>query len=234
MTDLPENLFANPVWHALQTKHRHFAVSAGEACRYPADVAPFVAIAEPSVIAMQQLHSLLMPKEPVWLIEESCPHIPELVFETTLKCLQLVLPEEVARPEPMMEIVSLSSEDAFEMVALTDIAFPGFFRRRTCEMGSYYGVRSGGELVAMGGERLMLDGYPEISGICTHPGHRGKGYAAELIWHLARKHRREGDISWLHVAVANQHAIDLYVRLGFRVVREITLHRISLRDSRQP
>src|ERR1700687_859690 len=98
MAALPERLFANPVWHALQTKHRHLAVSAGEACRYPADVAPFVAVAGASIAAMQQLHTLLTPGDPVWLIEESCPHIPELVFETTLQCLQLVLPEEVTPP----------------------------------------------------------------------------------------------------------------------------------------
>ena len=59
-------------------------------------------------------------------------------------------------------------------------------------MGSYYGVRSDGELKAMGGERLMLDGYAEISGVCTHPSHRGQGLAARLIWHLARSHRLDG------------------------------------------
>jgi hypothetical protein len=53
MTDLPESLFANPVLHALQTRHRHFAVSTGEACRYPADVAPFAAVARPSKSALQ-------------------------------------------------------------------------------------------------------------------------------------------------------------------------------------
>ncbi len=51
-------------------------------------------------------------------------------------------------------------------------------------MGSYYGVRSNGELVVMGGERLRLEGYPEISGVCTHPAHRGRGLAASLIWQL--------------------------------------------------
>src|ERR1700677_846865 len=76
MTDLPESLFANPVWHALQTKHRHFAVSAGDACRYPADVAPFAAVATPSTIALNQLHSLLTPGESVWLIGESYPRVP--------------------------------------------------------------------------------------------------------------------------------------------------------------
>lgn len=225
MSDLPENLFANPVWHALQTKHRHLAVSNGDACRYLADVAPFAAVATPSVEALQSLHSLLAPGEYVWLIGESYPGTPEVSFAETLECLQMVLPEDVEPPVPAFEIVPLSCANAPEMVALTDLAFPGFFRSRTCEMGSYYGVRADGELIAMGGERLMLDGYPEISGICTHPKHRGQGLAEGLIWHLVRNHRREGTVSWLHVSAANHHAIELYSRMGFKTVRKVTLHR---------
>src|ERR1035438_9769947 len=95
MDDLPASLFSNPAWHALQTKHRHLAVSAGDACRYPAEVAPFVAVAAPSPVALGQLHSLLAPGESTWLIGESYPHVPELSFEETLECLQMVLPEKV-------------------------------------------------------------------------------------------------------------------------------------------
>jgi ribosomal protein S18 acetylase RimI-like enzyme len=142
----------------------------------------------------------------------------------------MVLPEEVTPPGPTPEIVPLSCANAHEMVALTDLAFPGFFRSRTCDMGPYYGVRSEGELVAMGGTRLTLDGYPEISGVCTHPAHRGKGLAASLIWHLVRDHRRDGLVSWLHVSAQNHHAIELYLRLGFTTVRKVKLHRISRSD----
>jgi predicted GNAT family acetyltransferase len=230
MTDLPESLFANPVWSALHTKHRHFALTAGDACRYPADVAPFAAVASPNADALLQLHSLLVPGESVWIIGEHYRHLPELVFEQTLSCLQMVLPAEVTPAAPTIEILALSNDHAPEMVALTDLAFPGFFRARTCEMGSYFGIRFKGELVAMGGERLTLNGYPEISGICTHPDHRGKGFAENLIWHLAGNHRREGFISWLHVSATNQRAINLYRRMGFIEVRRVTLHLVSRKD----
>jgi GNAT superfamily N-acetyltransferase len=226
MSDLPEDLFANPVWHALHTRHRHFAESAGDACRYPADVAPFAAVATPTTSALQSLHSLLVPGEYVWLIGESYPSIADLPCAGTIECLQMVLPEAITPPDPNPVIVPLSCTHASEMVALTDIAFPGFFRSRTCAMGSYYGVRSEGELIAMGGERLTLDGYPEISGVCTHPAHRGKGLAASLIWEVVRKHRRDGDVSWLHVNAENHHAIELYKRMGFSIVRKVKLHRL--------
>jgi GNAT superfamily N-acetyltransferase len=202
-------------------------VSVGDACRYPAAVAPFAAIAAPSAIAMQQLYSLLDPGESVWLIGESYPQIAELSLDGTLECFQMLLPDEVPLPGPILEIVSLSGANAAEMVKLTTLAFPGFFRSRTYEMGSYHGVRSEGELIAMAGERLMLDGYAEIRGVCTHPGHRGKSYAAGLIWQLVRNHRRDRLTSWLQVGCANQRAIELYLRMGFKVIRKVTLHQIS-------
>ena len=126
-------------------------------------------------------------------------------------------------PQPGPQVRRLTAADAPAMVRLTDIAFPGFFRMRTCAMGSYYGVFEGDALIAMGGERLMLEGFPEISGVCTHPEHRGRGYAQQLIGQLMREHCRAGLRSWLHVGAANASAIALYSRLGFRVLNRVTL-----------
>jgi ribosomal protein S18 acetylase RimI-like enzyme len=226
--DLPAKLFTDPVWNALHTRQAHFAIGSGDACRYPADVAPFASVAAPTTAALQQLASLLTPGESVWIFGEQFPAIPELEFVQTIKCLQMVLPNEVIPPEPAPGILPLSAANAPEMVALTDLAFRGFFRARTCDMGTYYGIRHDDELVAMCGERMVLDGYPEISGLCTNPAYRGKGYAADLIWQLVRNHRSHGDTSWLHVTSTNSNAIALYHRLGFITAREVTLQRVCL------
>jgi predicted GNAT family acetyltransferase len=229
MHDLPENLFSNPVWRALHSRHAHFAVSAGDASRYPADVVPFAAVRAPTAEAMQQLSSLLTTGESVWIIGETYTAIPELVRHETLECLQMILPAEVAIPDTAENIVKLSDENAGEMVALTNVAFPGFFRQQTCQMGDYFGVRSAsGELIAMGGERLKLHEYSEISGVCTHPAFRGQGLAASLMWEVARGQRRDGVVPWLHVGSANHRAIRLYRHMGFAEVRKVTLHRIAL------
>jgi ribosomal protein S18 acetylase RimI-like enzyme len=234
MGDLPEALFANPVWHALQTRHRHFAISAGDACRYPADVTPFAAVAAPTRGALEQLHSLLATGESLWLTGETFPFPPGLTVEAVIDCFQMVLPPDADLPDPSHSpdpanpIVALSSAHAAEMVALTDVAFPGFFRPRTNQMGAYYGVRSDeAALIAMAGERFLLEGYPEISGVCTHPAHRGRGLAASLIVKLARDHRRDGLLSWLHVNAVNHRAQELYRRIGFRTVRTVRVHRVT-------
>ncbi len=138
----------------------------------------------------------------------------------------MVLGANAELPLPSDEVRPLSAANADEMVRLTDAAFPGFFRARTYRMGSYCGIHVDGKLVAMGGERLRLEGYPELSGICTHPTYRGKGYASDVIGHLVRSHRRDGLCSWLHVGAPNTRAIDLYLSLGFRRVRTILLNRI--------
>ena len=113
------------------------------------------------------------------------------------------------------------------MVDLTTLAFPGFFRRRTYLMGVYYGMHIDGALVAMAGERMALPNYREVSGVCTHPAHTGKGFAATLITYLMHEHAASGLISLLHVGAANARAIALYRRLGFSVRKETAIHPIS-------
>jgi GNAT superfamily N-acetyltransferase len=248
---LPETLFADPVWHTLHTDHRHFAINAGQACRFPAEVAPFVAVAEPGTDAFRDLASLLVPGESVWLNAAEPPVSVDLLSLETLPCYQMVIMPDVPAPAPdpsdlkpdsahadstgigtersAANIGPLTCANAPEMVALTDVAFPGFFRRRTCEMGSYYGIRRDGELIAMGGERMRIGDATELSGLCTHPAHRGHAYGIDILWNVVSSHRAKGEISFLHASAANAAAVNLYLRLGWTIDRTINLHRLTLR-----
>ena len=233
MSSLPGDLFLNPIWHALRLKHKHLAVEAGSARRYPADVVPFAAVARRDRAAFRDLHTLLAPNDPVWLADDGGEVGPGLRIESRLPCLQMVLRSGITPPPaaaPTFDVVPLTAADAADMVALTDVAFPGFFRAKTHVMGAYCGVRIDGELAAMGGERLRIEHYSELSAICTHPKHRGKGLASSIIWHLVRDHRRDGRVSWLHVGAENLQAIQLYRALGFEAARTLTLRRVSRTD----
>ena len=227
---LPDHLFLNPVLTALRTSHAHLAIMHGEAARYPAAVTPFAAIASPTTKALNDLRILVAPEEYVWLaaMGGADPEAAGLTRQTTIDVLQMVFPAEVDLSASSPAIIPLSCSNASEMVALTDIAFPGFFRPRTCEMGDYFGIYSPEkELISMGGERLCFPGYSEMSGICTHPAHRGQGYAAQMLWHLAHHDRTLANVPWLHVSATNTPAVNLYRKLGFETVRSIKLHKLS-------
>ena len=201
------------------------------ACKYPADVAPFGGTADNSAASLRRLVSLLAPEETVYVMGDVPPGWPAGECYHALQMIAAGIPEgPLSRLELRVESdvspVQLSAADADAMVELTTLAFPGFFRRRTCEMGAYYGIRIGGDLVAMAGERMAVPGYREISGVCTHPAHTGKGYAAKLIARLMQDHARAGLQSFLHVSAANERAIALYTRLGYWVRTEIRLHSV--------
>lgn len=106
--------------------------------------------------------------------------------------------------------------DAPAMTALKAIAFPGFFGMRTPQMGRYRGIRIDGELIAMAGERLAVPGYREVSAVCTHPAHLGRGYAQQLTREATAAILADGDLAFLHVADGNDAAIHIYEQLGFR------------------
>ena len=66
---------------------------------------------------------------------------------------------------------------ALELVFITQ---PGPFAERNVELGRYIGIRQDDRLVAMAGERFKVNGYTEISAVCTLPDYREGGYATAL------------------------------------------------------
>lgn len=223
----------NTAWHALGTEHAKFARSTPLARRYPGDIAPIAGCADHSDDSMRQLHSLLEPGESVFLPGDATrlaltAGCEGLRLIERLDVLQMVAPRTTEAPEANgSEIEQLGDEHASQMVELTNVAFPTFFRARTWAIGNYWGIRVRGELVAMAGERLALPGYREISGVCTRPGHTGRGYAAQLMVHLMREHARLGLNSFLHVSLENDRAIALYRRLGFEVRKQLAVPHIE-------
>lgn len=84
------------------------------------------------------------------------------------------------------------------------------------------------KLVAMAGERMRpsLD-YQEISGICTHPQFRGRGYAEKLTAYITFHALKENKIPMLHVNSENTPAIRIYEKIGFRKRKTLFLRRLK-------
>ena len=79
----------------------------------------------------------------------------------------------------------------------------------------------------MAGERMKPDGYVEVSGVCTHPDHRGHGYAAMLSTAVAERILARGETPFLHAFATNTAAIRLYERLGFSLRTEVGVVRLA-------
>jgi len=227
---------ADIVWSALTTGHEHLALVQGGVRKYPADVAPFAAFAEglPAEEAAAGLHALMQPDEMCYLIaDKPLKSIPGLTSEDSLLTVQMAWPEGLAIPDASQagnQPVPLTCDDADEMMELIEIAFPGFFHQATCRMGPYSGIRENGKLIAMAGDRLVTDKLREVSGVCTHPKHTGKGLATQVILHKLREHRERGYGSFLHAAASNVRAIPIYERLGFVHTRQFHLQRVRRTD----
>ena len=121
------------------------------------------------------------------------------------------------------EAIPLGAGDVPEMIELVAQTEPGPFLSRTIELGDYLGIRSEGALVAMAGERFQLDGWTEISAVCTKPEYRGRGLASQLMGALIAGIQLRSQRVFLHVLSTNTGAIRLYEQLGFRVRQTATI-----------
>jgi predicted GNAT family acetyltransferase len=205
----------NPAWASLTGPHARFAERKGRVRRYPVDVAPFLAV-PPDLDDMvwADIAALAGPGEVVAVAGGSVTPEDWEVVER-VPGVQLV-DDGVAAAEDT-EAVRLTTADVPEMLALVERTRPGPFRNRTIELGTYLGIRRGGALVAMAGERLHPPGWTEISAVCTDPAYRGQGLATRLVLAVAAGIRARGETPFLHAAASNVNAIRLYESLGFRL-----------------
>jgi ribosomal protein S18 acetylase RimI-like enzyme len=218
----------NPAYASLAGPHAHFAVHRGRAVRYPADVSPFIALPDnPNAHDWADLALLVGPGEIVPLVGAGEPPAGwEVAFLGN--GVQLVDESVVASPDD--EAIRLTTADVPEMLALIDRTKPGPFLPRTIELGTYLGIRRGGELVAMAGERLHPPGWTEISAVCTDAAYRGQGFGTRLVHAVAYGIRQRGDTPMMHAAADNTNAIRLYESLGFRLRRTMTFQAVRVPD----
>jgi predicted GNAT family acetyltransferase len=220
----------NPIWNALTGAHRSMARSNGRAARYASDVSPLTGLADASAEAFADMRELVGPTESVALFTAAPLVVPDEWETKRTRMMQQMVCAEGVDPPPA-DIAMLTLADIPDMLALTALAQPGPFLPRTIEMGNYFGIRaSDGRLIAMAGERLKLDGFTEISAVCTHPDFRGRGYGGALVAYVAAQILSQHKTPFLHVVPENL-AIKVYERVGLRIRRAMCLTIIAPRQS---
>jgi ribosomal protein S18 acetylase RimI-like enzyme len=212
-----DDVLDNPARSSLLGPHAHFAERRGGVLRYPSDVTAFLGLPDsPGPDDWDDVAALLGPgaQAIAFGLTEGPPG-----WQVTFRApgVQMTGRDVTAEPDP--EAMVLGPADVPEMLDLVSRAQPGPFLPRTIGMGTFLGIRRGGELVAMAGERTHPPGWSEISAVCTADDVRGQGLASRLVRAMTAEIRGRGEEPFLHATSTNVTAIRLYETLGFRLRR---------------
>ena len=219
-----------PVWNALTTRQADLAVASGAAVRIDPAYGPFAAARDVGAEAQTALVATLRgPDDRIGIVEREAWPVPAgLRVLGGGDLVQMVFEGAAAQGEDDPRIELLGEADAAEMAALAYATEPGPWGSATHRYGDYYGIRIGGKLAAMAGERMKLPGLAELSGVSTWPEFRGRGLATVLVRRVVRGFVERGDTPFLHCYAANAGAIALYESLGFRIRARLTFTILAL------
>ena len=211
------------VWESLTTHHAPLSEGTALARRFRRDINVFASARDDSTAALAELSALVRPGEQVFVLQ-----VPEIVIPPELVEVKSALGVQMlATRQPgtlsRTDIIHLTDADAPDMVALAKLTEPGPFLERTNRMGSFIGIRIDGQLAAMAGERMRIPGYTELSGVCTHPDFRGRGFARRLSAAVVADIFARGGRPFLHAWKSNHTAITLYEQLGFQVRTDVNI-----------
>jgi len=220
-----KDVLHNPVYNALLSGDASLGFGTEKVKYFDEQVSPFAGFDQDYDKGFKDLYNLLPVGRNILyatpqLIEE--PAGWQILAE--VKGLQFVFVEGTNSDGHSINPVPLNDSNIEEMVHLAALTKPGPFGPRTIEFGHYHGIFENNQLVAMTGQRLHVANYTEISAVCTHPNHLGKGYAAALMLHQMNLIRSRGQQAYLHVRADNSRAISLYERLGFKVQRPMNFY----------
>jgi ribosomal protein S18 acetylase RimI-like enzyme len=215
----------NAVWTALTTKQAQLAHTSALARRFQPEMTLLGALAANTAMAFDSLAQLIQ-RDPVTLYFPAAPKLTagwEVIRAVELH--QMVLEAEAPPPpgqgNATPEIIELTPADVPEMSAVYAATRPG---RTLCpriqKLGQFLGIREqgkeDGKLVAMGGLRLHIAGYREITTVATLPGHEGRGYATAIMRALIDRIYARGERPFLTVRTDNTRAVEIYRHLGFK------------------
>ena len=220
----------HPIWTALTTTQRALAEGDARARRYPTEVTPFADMPDLSAENFAALAALMSPADIAVLFTPEAVKVPAEFKVVLAETGEQMIGTPIETPANGVDIVTLGVDDVPAMIELTELTKPGPFYARTHELGTFLGIRVDGQLVAMAGERMKPAHYTEMTAVCVHPSHRGRGYGQMLLSAISRGIVSRGEIPFLHVFTSNHSAIALYRRQGMEIRRRLHVTVLKKED----
>jgi ribosomal protein S18 acetylase RimI-like enzyme len=218
-----KHVLDNPIWNALISGNKAFSEGVDTVKLFPRDISPLIGLEENTTLYFDRLYEILPFDTPVVVFSIGKLEIPDSwSILMHIPGFQMVY---TGSPLPVIQnegFVTLTDEHIPQMLELTELTNPGPFSTRTIELGHFEGIFKAGQLVAMTGQRLKPYDYVEVSAVCTHPDHTGKGYARQLVLRQMQHIKAAAAIPFLHVKSDNSRAIKLYESLGFEIRKEVS------------
>ncbi|MBK0379642.1 GNAT family N-acetyltransferase [Mucilaginibacter segetis] len=223
-----EHLLDNPAWSALTSNNKNLSNGNAHARYFDKEVSPIVGLIENTEENLLELYNLIPDDSPKLFVSKDEMQIPQ-PWEVLnyIPGYQMVHETQTPLTESGLAISPLNEMHIPQMLALTKLTKPGPFATRTIEFGHYSGIFEAGQLAAMAGQRMHAYNYAEVSAVCTHPDHTGKGYARQLLIQHINRILANGEIPFLHVRDDNDRAIKVYQRLGFVIRTRVNFYFIK-------
>jgi ribosomal protein S18 acetylase RimI-like enzyme len=219
-------LLDNAIWQALSGSQAHHAVGTDTVRRYARGFSPIIGSADPAQPDFPALAPFCDAGEHFYCGDWSGPAPAGWKIDEESTMFRMVWGGGPVPDDPG-DVAPLGPEHASQALGLATLTKPGPFGLRTIELGDYFGCFDGPRLVAMAGERMRAGRLREISGVCTHPDHQGRGLAHRLVARLVRRELQRGETPFLHVMRDNTAARGFYERMGFRNYREIVVRVVT-------
>jgi FR47-like protein len=211
------HILDNPIYNALITGNKKLALGNPAVQYIQREVGWFAGMKRNSQKALNELHQMLPAGSRIILFTSKELRIPNSwTIIAARPLLQMVCTKKQNTVKGTKKIVPLKNKHIPAMLRLTHMTNPGPFFKRTIAFGNYEGIFNGRQLVAITGRRLQAGNYAEVSAVCTHPNHTGKGYAAQLVQSQVDKIFAAAKIPFLHVYPDNP-AVHLYKKMGFTI-----------------